>query len=81
MILDNYIAKYLLNKNISVRKTKICLNIIYTVVNVFLYFTIFNKINKSKINFIIFLVIAIYFQLYRVKQLDLFIKKLAINEK
>jgi hypothetical protein len=78
MLLDYYIAKYLLAKNVSVKKIKFCLSIINGSVYTILYFSIYRQINKSVIGIIIFLGIIIIFQIYRTKKLRSFFRETEI---
>jgi len=78
MLLDYYIAKYLLAKNVSVKKIKFCLSIFNVSVYTILYFSIYRKINKSVIGIIIFLCIIIILQIYRTKKLSSFFRETEI---
>jgi hypothetical protein len=73
MQLDIILAKYLLNKNISVNTVKYILSLAYLISSLMLYFTVFAK-EPSFGHGIIFLLIFIFFGYLRTKNLENFFR-------
>lgn len=67
------LAKYLLNKNISVNTVKYILSIAYLLTSLMLYFIVFAK-EHSFGHGIIFLLIFVFFGYLRTKNLDNFLR-------
>ena len=67
------LAKYLLNKNISVNTVKYILSIAYLLTSLMLYFIVFAK-EHSFGHGIIFLLIFVFFGYLRTKNLDNFFR-------
>jgi uncharacterized protein YqgC (DUF456 family) len=65
MLLDNLIAEFMIKKNISVKNIKLSLRVFYILINIFLYYSVFYKMNNSWIGLAIFLLIAILFDYIR----------------
>ncbi len=73
MLLDNLIAGFLIKKNISIKNIKQGLRGFYILINIFLYYNVFYKINNSWIGLAIFLFIAITFDYVRSANLNRYI--------
>ena len=70
MLLDFIIADFLLSKRLSIKKVKLYLILLYYLINVFLYITIFRQINNHIIGVILFLLVTFYFQIIRTSRLS-----------
>jgi len=75
MILDNFITDFLLKKNVSIKNIKLGLSVFYILINIFLYYKVFYKMNSSWIGLVIFLLVTIPFGYFRSAQLNKYINE------
>ena len=73
MQFDIILAKYLLNKNISVKRVKYILSIAYLLTSLMLYFIVFAK-EPSFGSGIVFMLVFVFFGYLRSKNLENFFR-------
>lgn len=73
MLLDNYIANFLIKKKVSIKLIKNSLSLFYILINSLLYYKVFYKMNSSWIGLVIFLLVTIPFGYFRSMQLNKYI--------
>ena len=73
MHFDIILAKYLLNRKIPVNKVKYIISTVYLLTSLIMYFTLFAK-EPSFGHGIIFLIIFVFFDYLRIKNLENFFR-------
>jgi len=73
MLLDYFIANYLLNKKVAKNKVWLYLNSWYILINLLLYFLVFRKINNHFSGVVIFLLVVAIFQYFRSRRITAYI--------
>ena len=74
MILNYFIADYLLKKKWPSHKVKLVITAVDTVAYLFLYFLLFRKMHNNLMGALIFLMVISVIQYFRSKKMDVFIK-------
>ncbi len=74
MILNYFVANYLLKKKWPSHKVKLVITAIDTIGYLFLYFLLFRKMNNNLMGLLVFLIVISVIQYFRSKKMDVFMK-------